>query len=136
MLVVLLYIKHIVNEMSNRKKKKEVVKLQNKTNEGLFELEDNIKRDYTKIQSVHRITSVEEAEIYKKIGYKPRLASGKQLPKTKVDEEIEVLRPVTTAEDLEDEDTSIQPTINTTNTAATKSFDNKKRDSLSGSGIG
>lgn len=124
--------------MPGKKKKsskERIVKLQNLTNEGLFELEDNIKRDYKKIQSVHRISSAEEAEIYKKIGYRPRPISGKQIPKTKVDEEIEVLRPVT-AEDLEDEDNIIQPTINTTNTAATKSLDNnKKRDSLS-TGIG
>ena len=39
------------------KKKKKVVKLQNKTNVGLFELDnDNIKRDDNKIRSVHRIS--------------------------------------------------------------------------------
>ena len=52
--------------------KKKVVKLQNKTNEGLFELNDNVDRDYNKVQSVHRINSTDEAQTYKKIGYKSR----------------------------------------------------------------
>jgi hypothetical protein len=113
------------------KRKKRTVKLQNKTNEGLFEL-DNVNRDYNKIQSVHRISPSYEAELYKKIGYDPS-ASLRVTSKVKTKLASEY-RPAT-AEDLEDND--IQPTIISPNAFDVKKVIAKRQtnDTLSSSGI-
>lgn len=53
---------------TKKKKNENVIKLQYKTNEDWYELlGDNIKRDSSKIQSVHRIKSSEADKIIKMV---------------------------------------------------------------------